>query len=141
MNKLPDYVCEEMRQTFKELSSDELLSKCLHGGTQNSNESFHHLIWERCPKEIFVGKDRLQIAVDDASIVYNDGEMGRVDIFKNLNLTVGRHQRITYLKIDRKRVRSANTQGMEVSKKRRTERSIAAARETDDRDGYIPGGY
>ena len=33
-----------------ELLSDELLSKCLHGKTQNQNESFNATIWERLPK-------------------------------------------------------------------------------------------
>ena len=59
-NRLPDYVCDEMFGVFKALSDDSLLKKCLHGGTQNSNESFHHLIWDRsfpCPKTVFVGRN------------------------------------------------------------------------------------
>ena len=138
-NRLPEYVCEEMRHIFEDLSSDVLLLKCLHGGTQNANESFHHMIWERCPKEIFVSKDRLEISVDDATIVYNDGEMGRLDIFKKLNLSIGRHQIAEYYRLDKVRVKSANIQCQIKSKKKRKARSIAAAKESDN--SYASGAF
>ncbi|GFV32518.1 hypothetical protein TNCV_1054991 [Trichonephila clavipes] len=32
-----------------------LIEKCLHGRTQNPNESFNKCIWERIPKTVFVG--------------------------------------------------------------------------------------
>ena len=50
---------EAIRPVFETLTDDSLLQKCLHGGTQNSNESFHHLIWEGCPKTTFCGRERL----------------------------------------------------------------------------------
>ena len=37
-------VLKAIKPVFETLSTDSLLSKCTHGGTQNSNESFHHLI-------------------------------------------------------------------------------------------------
>ena len=43
------------------------------------HDSFHHLIWQRCPKSVFVGRKRLDVAID-AAIVYNEGETGRVPI-------------------------------------------------------------
>ena len=33
-----------IKPVFIELSSDDLLSKCIHGRTQNSNESLHSII-------------------------------------------------------------------------------------------------
>jgi len=76
---------------FEVLSADSLLAKCTHGGTQNSNESFYHIIWSRCPKTVFVGWKPLEIAVFDAVVVYNDndGEMGRRDIEIILTLRNG----------------------------------------------------
>ena len=44
----------KLEQIFRELSTPELLERCLHGNTQNSNEALNGLIWERCPKNIFV---------------------------------------------------------------------------------------
>lgn len=75
-HKLPPFVCSLDRPVFDTLSADPLLEKCTHGGTQNSNESFHNVIWTRCPKEVFVGKTRLELAVADSVIVFNDGEVG-----------------------------------------------------------------
>ena len=68
---------QEIKPVFKDLSRNTLLRKCLHRGAQNVNESFHHLVWERCPKSTFVGRDRLEIAFSDATIVFNEGEVGR----------------------------------------------------------------
>ena len=87
-NRLPDFVLEEIKSVFEDLSDDRLLKKCLHGGTQNAKEAFHHLVWDRCPKTTFVGRDRLEIAVNDAVIVFNDGDMGRCEIFKKSGLSV-----------------------------------------------------
>ena len=33
-----------------DLCKPEILSKCLHDKTQNSNESFNYMIWNRVPK-------------------------------------------------------------------------------------------
>ena len=71
-NCLPKFVLDAIKPVFEVLSADGLLAKCTHGGTQNSNESFHHLIWSRCPKTVFVGRKRLETAVFDAAVVYND---------------------------------------------------------------------
>ena len=36
---------------YKDLGSGTLLSKCLHGETENVNETLSNLIWARCPKK------------------------------------------------------------------------------------------
>ncbi|GFW16480.1 uncharacterized protein TNCV_443551 [Trichonephila clavipes] len=51
----------------------DLLKKCLHGRTQNPNESFNKCIWERIPKTVFVGIETLKFGVMDAVICFNDG--------------------------------------------------------------------
>ena len=68
----------------------------MHGGTQNANESYHHLVWDRCPKAVFVGRDRLEIAVADATTVYNEGESGRLDVFRELGLSVSKFQKLGF---------------------------------------------
>lgn len=69
---------------FDTLSDDSLLQKCVHGGTQNTNESFHRLIWEWSPKTAFCGHGHIELAVADATVVkikkavvYNNGEIKR----------------------------------------------------------------
>ncbi|GFX81668.1 transposable element Tc3 transposase [Trichonephila clavipes] len=52
--------------------------KCLHGRTQNPNESFNKCIWERIPKTVFVGIETLKFGVMDAVICFNDGYVSRI---------------------------------------------------------------
>ena len=41
-NALLPYVMEAIKPIFSTLADESLLEKCLYGGTQNTNESFHH---------------------------------------------------------------------------------------------------
>jgi hypothetical protein len=109
-NALPDCVTDAIKPVFENLTQDSLLQKCLHGGSQNINESFHNMIWQRCPKTIFVGRKRLEIAVDDATIVYNDGECGRFPIFMKLGMAVGKWTTQCFQDIDKARVTAAQIQ-------------------------------
>lgn len=91
-HQLPPWLCKLIRPVFVKHSADKLLKKCLHGGTQNANESFHSVIWSRYPKEKFAGRSRVELAVADATVTFNDGQAARVDIFRQAGLTIGRHQ-------------------------------------------------
>lgn len=84
---------------------------CLHGGTQNTNELLHNLIWERCSKTAFVGAMRLRLAVADATIVYNEGERGRLRIFQVLGLNYGEHLQESFNLLDSSRVQNAYIPG------------------------------
>ncbi|GFU48789.1 uncharacterized protein TNCV_4468391 [Trichonephila clavipes] len=44
-----------------DLANPELLKKCLHGGTQNPNESVNNVIWSRVPKKTFVQLEVLSL--------------------------------------------------------------------------------
>ena len=85
---LPSFVIEEIRSVFEELSADTLLNQMFARGAQNASESYLHLVWDRCRKAAFVGRDRLEIVVADATIVYNEGESGHFDVFRELGLSV-----------------------------------------------------
>ena len=86
-HSLPRFVIKAIKPMFDALSLDSLLLKCVHGGTQNVNESFHHVIWNRCLKTVFVGKrKRLQIAVHEAAIVFNGGEVSWLPLLRKLGM-------------------------------------------------------
>ena len=42
-------VLRHLKPMFANLSKEELLSRCLHGKTQNNNESFNGTAWDRLP--------------------------------------------------------------------------------------------
>ncbi|GFW79929.1 uncharacterized protein TNCV_3899301 [Trichonephila clavipes] len=60
-NSLPVDVVEAMRPVFRDLANPEVLKKCLHGGTQNPNESVNNVIWSRVPKKTFVQLEVLSL--------------------------------------------------------------------------------
>ena len=49
---LPSVIKNELFPIFQDLSSESLLSRCLHGLTHNANEALNHIIWKKCPKNI-----------------------------------------------------------------------------------------
>ena len=53
-----------IKPIFQDLASEELLSKCLHGQTQNPNESINKVIWTTCPKTTFVHKTVVEMGVN-----------------------------------------------------------------------------
>ena len=81
---MPDVVAPIF--SHKVLGREALLSKCLHGETQNVNESMNNLIWTRCPKRIYVGNFVLKIAVASAVICYNDGIQGKLPVLTKLGI-------------------------------------------------------
>ena len=74
---------------FKSLTSDELLSKCLHGKTQNANEALHGLIWQRCPKIRFSGRKVVEIAVASAVCHLNYGKDSIKNVLHTMALDSG----------------------------------------------------
>ena len=81
------------------------------GGSQNTNESFHNVIWTRCPKTTFVGRSRLELAVAEATVVYNDGEVGMMPIYNKLGLSCGTFTVNEMKRIDSKRITNAYIPG------------------------------
>ena len=74
---------------FMDLSDDNLFKKCLHGQTQNNNESLNGVIWKRCPKDVFVGRSTLEMGVASAVISFNDGQSGILKVMENLENELG----------------------------------------------------
>ncbi|XP_018359467.1 PREDICTED: uncharacterized protein LOC108758816 [Trachymyrmex cornetzi] len=66
-------VFNAIKPIYDELSSDDLLSRCLGGFTQNANESFNSVVWSIAPKSISSGKDIVDIATNIAVVTFNDG--------------------------------------------------------------------
>ena len=87
--RLPSVIRDKIRPIFLDLSDENLLSKCLHGKTQNNNESINNVIQKRCPKDINVGRNTLEFGVASAVVCFNDGISGILNVFKKLNIPHG----------------------------------------------------
>ena len=88
------------------INPDEL-KKCLNGKTQNQNESFNAMIWERVPKITYCPNDKLELAVYDASANFNEGRQATIDILKDLNINPGYHTTIMCYDLNKRRKYSA----------------------------------
>ena len=85
---LPIGVIAHVKPVFEDLSKPELLEKCLHGKTQNRNESFNGMIWDRVPKTAHVGFDTLEFGMYDAICNFNIGRKASLDILEMLKVNI-----------------------------------------------------
>ena len=145
--KLPVVIKRILEPIFRDLSSDDLLAKCLHGQTQNANEAFNAILWQKCPKEVFVGKDTVELAAFSAVINYNEGFFKTNDVYQQLKLPISRHFAEAATKKDRKRIANSDIKSSEKCKKQRkrlraTRKGfIDTEKETEGGDSYQSGTY
>ena len=71
-----------------ELSANALLEKCLHGKTENNNESLNGVIWKKFPKDVYVS---LEMRIDSAVINFNDGASSILNVMKEYGLQDGHY--------------------------------------------------
>jgi len=74
---------------YNDLCRDEMLSECLHGKTQNANESYNGMIWNRVPKHTHVGLQNFSFGVYDAIAHFNYGQKATIDVFSYVNIDPG----------------------------------------------------
>ena len=88
---MPIDVRQAILPIYTDLCKPENLKKCLQGKTQNSNESFNGMIWNRIPKAHHVGIGLLSLGVYDAIANFNDGAIAAYHILKQVGIEPGLH--------------------------------------------------
>ena len=86
---LPVEIIAELKPIYRRLSEDALLPRCLDGKTQNQNEAINGIVWDRVPKEVFVGADILELGVHDAVSNFNVGSQAALNILTNTGIEPG----------------------------------------------------
>jgi len=105
--------------SHKDLGNDDLLKKCLHGQTQNVNESLNGVIWTRVPKRVYVERTVLETGVASAVIYFNKGMQGLIPVFKELGMEIPGHYTLKGLQhSDVSRASEKKTKKTESNKKR-----------------------
>lgn len=132
-----------IKPTFQALAHPDLLRKCLHGQTQNVNESFNNVVWTRVPKNVFAGLDTLELGIRDAAVVFNDGNVGRLRILQEFGVAdLGRHTITALQRFDKVRLRQAELAAEAMTKVNRIKkRRQLLGEEVEDDPQYIPGGF
>ena len=139
---LPAVIRDKIMPMFRDLSSEDLLRKCLHGNTQNNNEGLNAFIWKRLPKDIFVGRHVLQMAVCSAVLHYNSGAERMMDVLKRLDLNVGNFTKQYCLVKNKNRIknmkRKMSADGKAYRKHKRAQRKGFQGKEAD-KEGEMYG--
>lgn len=141
-HSLPNVVLEAMKPIYKDLCEDKLLTKCLHGHTQNLNESFNNCVWERLPKTVFVEYNVLKIGVYDAVLCFNDGALSRLKVLNEMGVKVSSNTQEALKKIDNSRVFYAERAAESATKESRTKRRLQQKQKEDEQCNeydYGPG--
>ncbi|GFU37740.1 uncharacterized protein TNCV_1466101 [Trichonephila clavipes] len=85
-NTLPSEELYCIKDVYKELSTPNLLAKCLHGKAQNCNESVNSLILSRIPKNLFVQLGTLKTGILEAIASYNPGNITKCHVLETLDI-------------------------------------------------------
>ncbi|GFU35528.1 uncharacterized protein TNCV_3852711 [Trichonephila clavipes] len=83
---LSNDVLNKIKPVYLELCDKQILSKCLHGRTQNANECFNGIVWQKVPKEVFVSLKPIKFGSYDAIIRFNEGLNGCLKVFNKMNI-------------------------------------------------------
>lgn len=101
---VPSAVMDCIKKVFSDLSSPQLLKRCLSGKTQNPNESLNSTIWKLCPKTSGCGVKIVKVAVDEAVIAFNEGSKGRLDVMRKMEVIPGENATQGAFAADRRRI-------------------------------------
>ncbi|GFT27243.1 uncharacterized protein TNCV_5140501 [Trichonephila clavipes] len=131
-NSLSVAVVEAMRPIFRDLSHPDLLKKCLHGKTQNPNESFHNVVWSRVPKATFVQIETLSLGVYDAVCSFNDGNVSKLKMLQKMGVEPGEFSVSAMKLLERERLMKAIYAFSGRSKKIRKDKRRKRKKEEDN---------
>ncbi|GFX50225.1 uncharacterized protein TNCV_2782471 [Trichonephila clavipes] len=120
------------KKVFRDLSSPELLSRCLHGKTQNCNESLNSVIWSIIPKTVFVQLGTLKTGVYESVSIYNQGLITKLKVLDLLNIQPGFYTCRALQEADHARIRKAEKAISRRTKEARIKNRQLKCRQEDD---------
>ncbi|KAK3887038.1 hypothetical protein Pcinc_008803 [Petrolisthes cinctipes] len=74
--RLEDPQLQQVKAVYERLTTDDMMSRCLQGLTQNRNEHLHSRIWKVSPKHRCASKRMVDFATATAVCTYNVGYIG-----------------------------------------------------------------
>ena len=139
---LPEEVMLAIKPIYRDLSHPDLLKKCLHGKTQNVNESFNSVVWTRIPKTVFVGLKTMKMGVFDAILSFNNGNIGRARVLQHLGIDPGCNTLRQLRAMDQERVKKCDIALEELNKEaRQKNRNLKRKGESLEEPEYVAGGF
>ncbi|CAK9801634.1 hypothetical protein ANTPLA_LOCUS2879 [Anthophora plagiata] len=112
-------VYKAIKSLNEELSSNNLLTRCIGGFTQNGNEGFNSTVWTLNPKSISSGKIVLDVATNIGVCIFNDGHALILYIIDVTGMKIGPNSYNMCLDVDARRVKLAEKSLSEAAKQTR----------------------
>lgn len=144
---LSEDVAAHVKGVYERLTDASLLSCCLLGKTQNTNESLHSLIWLRCPKHLWSGYRQVFVACLLDLGECNMGSRATHIFLEGVGCRVNKTSLLLGDRRDRKRIKRVNNCQELVAKKCREKRKAAQQKEQQEAElakggpSYVPGGF
>ncbi|GFU24218.1 CCHC-type domain-containing protein [Trichonephila clavipes] len=113
---LPNKIINQIKPTYLKLCNETLLKKCLHGKTQNCNESYNNILWNIVPKNIFIGLETFRLGALLALILYNSGYAGILSVIRNVNGSLPESVAQELLKFDKQRISTSLRHSLLIAK-------------------------
>ncbi|XP_014485935.1 PREDICTED: uncharacterized protein LOC106750248 [Dinoponera quadriceps] len=125
-------VLKAITSIYEELSNENLLTRCVGGYTQTSNESLNSMIWSLAPKQIFSGVKTIDIASYCAASIFSEGYFSILKMMDVMNIKIGPNAFNLCNTVDERRISQANERLFDASKEGRMEgRNARSALEED----------
>ena len=138
---LPHVFVEELTPLFTRLTEENLLNRCLQGLTQNQNEAANHLLWSKCPKTKFCGRQKILPAVSETIGEFNTGAASKAMVLKSSGVAPHHNMLSALRNADKIRIKKA---AIKISEKaRHARRKLRAKRKSKvtDKISYMAGGF
>lgn len=116
---IPISVMDVIKPIFRDLSHPNLLTRCLGGKTQNNNESINSVIWKLCPKTQGSGRRIVEIATNEAVILFNEGNRGRKNVMEEFGIVVGSNAEQCFKLLDEERISTSDLRFLQSTKEAR----------------------
>ncbi|XP_014483532.1 PREDICTED: uncharacterized protein LOC106749019 [Dinoponera quadriceps] len=128
---LHEEVYKAITPIYEKLTSDDLLTRCIGGFTQNSNESFNATVWSMAPKVTSSGKNVLDTAVYIAAGTYNDGLTSAMRVMQNIGIKIGPNCYNYCQETDQNRIKLSDRSLSDAARRSRIEQK-ASRKEEDE---------
>ena len=119
----------------------------MDGLTQNNNELLNAFIWKKCPKNVYVSRNIIEIGVASAVLEFNNGTQGIRKVYENAGLHLGKFIAAACKKKGKSRISIMTHKSSDSVKKRRKKlRAIRKGfcdkeKEEEGGESYVSGGY
>lgn len=124
-------VANAIKPIYDELSSKELLERCLGGETQNNNESFNSTVWRLAPKHLHCGLKTIEISAYLAASIFNEGFSSILKIMTTIGIEIGEQTKIFSSARDEKRLVRSARRSHEATKEAHTQRRLEQQEKTE----------